>query len=73
MFCDFSELCQFCFSTGVLPAHGVHTHWRRGKTEKGQSPEYFKIFEKNTIYNKHPVYIKEALDARNCEVKKAGG
>jgi len=26
-----------------------------GKTEKGKSPEYFKIFEKNTIFNEHPV------------------
>ena len=26
-----------------------------GKTEKGQSPEYFKIFGKNTIFNEQPV------------------
>ena len=54
-FCDFSELCQFCCSAGVLPAWCVYTHWHRGKTEKGQSPEYFKIFGKNTIFNEHPV------------------
>ena len=35
----------FC-SVGVLPAWCVYTHWHRGKTEKGQSPEYFKIFGK---------------------------
>ena len=40
-FCDFSELCQFCCSAGFLPAWCVYTHWHRGKTEKGQSPEYF--------------------------------
>ena len=53
--CDFSELCLFCCSTGVLPACCVYTHWHRGKTEKGQSQEYFKIFGKNTIFNEHPV------------------
>ena len=26
-----------------------------GKTEKGQSQEYFKILKKNTIFNEHPV------------------
>ena len=54
-FCDFSELCQFCCSAGVLPALFVYTHWHRGRTEKGQSPEYFKIFGENTIFNEHPV------------------
>ena len=39
-FCDFSELCQFCCSAGVLPAWYVYTHWHRGRTEKGQSPGY---------------------------------
>ena len=34
---------------------GVCTHWHRGKTEKGQSPEHFKKFGKNTIFNEHPV------------------
>ena len=56
--CDFSELCQFCYKAGVLPALYVFTHWHRGKTEKGQSPEYFKIFGKNTIFNEHPVTDK---------------
>ena len=45
-FDDFSELCQFCCSAGVLPAWCVYTHQHRGKTGKGQSLEYFKIFEK---------------------------
>ena len=54
-FCDFSELCQYCCSTGVLPAWYVYTHSHRGKTEKGQSPKYFKIFGKKTIFNEHPV------------------
>ena len=44
--CDFSELCQFCCSTGFLPAWCVYTHWHRWKTVKGQSPEYLKIFGK---------------------------
>ena len=26
IFCDFSELCQFCYSTGSLPAWCVYTH-----------------------------------------------
>jgi len=25
-FCDFSELCQFCCSAGVIPAWCVYTH-----------------------------------------------
>ena len=45
-----------CCSAGVLPAWCVYIHWHRGKTEKGKSPEYFKIFQKtqyliNTLYN----------------------
>ena len=53
-FCGFSRLCQFCCSACFLPAI-VYTHWHRGKTEKGQSQEYFKIFGKNTIFNENPV------------------
>ena len=49
--CDFSELCQFCCCAGVLPAWCVYTHGHRRKTEKDQSPEYFKILGKNTIFN----------------------
>ena len=37
-----------------LPMVCVHTLTPK-KTEKGKSPEYFKIFEKNTIFNEHPV------------------
>ena len=29
----------------------------QGKPEKGKSLEYLKIFEKNTIFNEHPVSI----------------
>ena len=54
-FCDFSELCQFYCSAGVLPAWSVYTHWHRGKTEKGKSPKYLKIFQKNTIFHELPV------------------
>ena len=50
-FGNFSELCQFCCSAGVLPAWCMYTHWHQGKTEKGQSVEYSKIFGKNTIFN----------------------
>ena len=46
-FCDFSELCQFCCSAGVLPAWCVYTHCHREKTE---SRIYIKIL------NEHPVY-----------------
>ena len=48
--CDLSELCQFCCTAGFLPAWCVYTQWHRGKTEKGQSPEYFKNSEKKTPY-----------------------
>ena len=34
-FFEFSELCQFCCSAGVLPAWRVYTHWHREKTESG--------------------------------------
>ena len=55
-FCDFSELYQFCCSAGALPSWCVYTHWHQGKTEIDQSPEYSKIFRKNTIFNEHPVH-----------------
>ena len=48
---DFSELCQFCCSGGVLPAWCVYTHKHQGKTEKDQGPKYSKIFGK-----KHNIY-----------------
>ena len=56
--CDFSDLCQFCWSAGVLPAikwskHEVYTP--RKNRERPESGIYFKIFEKNTIFNEHPV------------------
>ena len=54
--CDFSELCQFCCSAGVLSAISWSKHevrcTHRGKTERGQSLEY--IF-KFSIFNEHPV------------------
>ena len=45
---------------------GVCTHRHRWKIEKGKSPEYFKIFEKNTIFNEHPVclYIFKLLNSK---------
>ena len=43
-------------SAGFLPALFVYTHCHRGRTEKGQSPGYFKIFGKNTTFNEHPVH-----------------
>ena len=33
----------------------VHTLTPRENRERLKSPEYFKIFEKNTIFNEHPV------------------
>ena len=53
IFWNFSELCQFCCSPGVLPAWRVYTHT---DTEKGKSPEYFKIFKK-----KKPQYLINTL------------
>ena len=47
--CDFSELCQFFCSAGVLPAN----IW---KSESNQSSEYiFKFSKKTTKFNEHPV------------------
>ena len=56
-FCDFSELCQFCCSAGVLPAWCVYTHWHRGKTEFG-------IFKKKigkTQYLMNTLYMAQAF------------
>ena len=41
-----------------LPGVCVYTHWHRGKTEKGKSPEYFKIFEKKPQYLMNTLYEK---------------
>ena len=61
--CAFYELCQFCCSAGFLPSWCVYTHWHQGKTENGQSPEYSKIFGKNTLFNEHPVLqLKHSVD-----------
>ena len=62
--CDFSELCQFCCSAGVVPAWCVYTHWHKGKIEKDQSPEYFKILRKKTIFNEHPVCISYRIEGK---------
>ena len=48
--------CFFLTFWSLIYFYLVYTHWRRGKTEKDQSPEYYKIFRKNTIFNEHPVY-----------------
>jgi len=53
-FCYFSELCQFCCSAGVLPAWCVYTHT---DNERKQSPEYFKIFQKNPQYLMNTLYV----------------
>ena len=47
--------CFFLTFWSLIYFYLVYTHWRRGKTEKDQSPEYYKIFRKNTIFNEHPV------------------
>ena len=47
--CDFSVLCPFCCIAGDWPVI-VYTHWHRGETERGQSPEYiFKSSKKHNI------------------------
>ena len=46
-------LLQRWFSTCLVC---VHTLTPRENRER-QSPEYFKIFEKNTIFNEHPVHF----------------
>ena len=53
----FSELCQFCCGAGVLPAWCVYTHRHRGKTEKGQSAEYFFKNRKKTQYLMNTLYL----------------
>ena len=55
MYRVFIKYSFFCCSACVLPAWYVYTHWHLGKIQKGQSPKYFKIFGKNTIFNEHPV------------------
>ena len=47
-----------------LPVWCVYTHWHRGKTEKGHSSEYLKIFEKtqylvNTLYIILPYWTQQ--------------
>ena len=45
---------------------GVCTHTN---TEGKQSPEYFKLFEKNTIFNEHPVsYIDFVVHFSNQDI-----
>ena len=50
-------LTSVCFAAAlVFYLPGVFTHTDTdGKKQKGNSPEYFKIFPKNTIFNEHPV------------------
>ena len=38
-----------------LTCHCVHTLTPRGNRERPESGIYFKFFEKNTIFNEHPV------------------
>ena len=57
-FCDFSELCQFCCSVGVLPV-GVCTHTdTEGKQRKARVQNIFKKSEK-TQYLMNNLYIHE--------------
>ena len=60
-FSNFSELCQFCCSAGVLPAWCVYTHWQRGKTEKSRVRNILKS-SKKTQYLMNPLYIIVALN-----------
>ena len=53
-FWSLSVLLQRWCSTCLVC--GTHTD-TEGK-QKGKSPEYFKIFQKNTIFNEHPVVQK---------------
>ena len=47
---DFSELKFCCCSAGVWPAI-EYTHWYRGETERGQSPQYILKSSKKTNNN----------------------
>ena len=47
----------------------MYTHWHRGKTEKGRSPEYFRIFEKNTIFNEHLLFLIRNMSLAKIESK----
>ena len=46
-FCDFSKLCQFCCSAGVLPAWWVYTHWHH----KQKKAKVGNIFNLRKIHN----------------------
>ena len=48
-FCDFSELCQFCCSAGVLPIWCVYTNWHRGKQRKAKVRNISKYSKKHNI------------------------
>ena len=63
-FCDFSELCQFCCSAGVLPAWCVCTHTdTEGKQRKARARNILKSLDKNTLFNEHPVSLGDLLSA----------
>ena len=55
--CDFFELCKFCCSACVLPAI-LYTHWHRGETERGKSPEYILKSSKKTQYSMNTLYYR---------------
>ena len=69
LLCFFRKMLWFFWTMPVLLQRWcVYTHWHRGKTEKGQSPEHFKIFGKNTIFNEYShksLYCLPFISVRN--------
>ena len=55
-FCDFSKLCQFCCSAGVLPAWCVYTPYTERKT---RVRNILKSMEK-TQYLMNTLYYEES-------------
>ena len=54
--CFSLKCCKFCYSAGVWPAI-VYTHWHRGGTERGQSPQYILKSSKKTIFDEMEFYV----------------
>ena len=66
--CDFSELCQFCCSAGVLPAWRVYTIHTLTQRENRERPVFgiFQNFKKkqysmNTLYYNIPLNLSSRL------------
>ena len=61
---SFAAAALVCYlpSSGPSIKSGVHTLTPRENRERPESEIYFKILEKNPIFNEHPVVIGEKRD-----------